>query len=216
MMTQAETGFVLNGGKGGVPSLGGMLQKNMGKVLKYKSKDAEVLAARNQITHKKSSDMDLLDDFLSKENSIVCARCSAKYDPANNFDGGCFYHPMQAKTDGSNVKNHQQSCIFPVGVPLRACFFLDYLCSSDRCFRCACSAVLQEGADWSLPRAPGGRRMLSGETHYSSGLPEGPQPSPHLGRLWRQPLGNSRFNKVWAGGGTLINVYACPEQVAPM
>lgn len=115
MMTQAETGFVLHGGNGGMPSLGGMLAKNMGKVMKYKSKDAEALALRNKLTHKKSNDVDALDDFLAKENTIMCARCHGKYDPANNKDDSCSYHMMVAKTDGSNVANQNQKITYPVG-----------------------------------------------------------------------------------------------------
>jgi hypothetical protein len=114
MMTQAETGFVLNGGSGGMPSLGGMLAKNMGKVMKYKSKDAEALALRNKVAHKKSKDVDALDDFLAKENAVVCARCHGKFDPADNKEGSCTYHRMAGKTDGSNVTNNNQKITYPV------------------------------------------------------------------------------------------------------
>mmetsp|Transcript_8660 Transcript_8660/g.22539 ORF Transcript_8660/g.22539 Transcript_8660/m.22539 type:complete len:169 (-) Transcript_8660:707-1213(-) len=113
MMHQAELGFTLGGGKSGMPSLGGMLQKNMKKVLKYKSKEAEALAIRNEIAHKQQDGGDMLDDFLSKENAHVCARCHSKYDPDDNREGSCTYHKQQGKTSGNNVENHQQTIIFP-------------------------------------------------------------------------------------------------------
>mmetsp|Transcript_6296 Transcript_6296/g.15262 ORF Transcript_6296/g.15262 Transcript_6296/m.15262 type:complete len:240 (+) Transcript_6296:2932-3651(+) len=114
MMHQAELGFTLGGGKSGLPSLGGMLQKNMKKVLKYKSKEAEALAIRNEIAHKKQDGGDMLDSFLSKENAQICARCHSKYDPGENKEGCCTYHKQQGKTSGSNVENHQQTVVFPV------------------------------------------------------------------------------------------------------
>jgi len=85
-------------------SLGDVMRKNMAEVMSYSDHRSRDLAQRNAIVHKKTEvNEDSLSQFLKKGER--CAQCRHPFDPAENDDQACQYHPGPSSTHEAK-ENH--------------------------------------------------------------------------------------------------------------